>query len=116
MQELIELGKGAGGTAGTIIFYLIMAKKYGIFPFQPKNSNGNKYDPKYCRDQHKLIDTDIQYLKDKTKTNELRLDDGKNEFRRLEDKIDKVRDGVSEANKNIGVLIDRSKNRRATDV
>jgi len=110
-MEPIDIGTVAGSVTAFYIALSAILKKTGYISLQnPKNGNGNgnKYDPKQCRVIHKDIDIGLKGLIDKTDTHEKRLDQGSTEF-------NDVKGLIAAIDKNVAVLLDRSKNRRAGD-
>jgi hypothetical protein len=116
----IEIGNGisiVGGAGATAVIASIVAgfaKSRGWLTFQKpaKNGNGNgngsKYNPELCRNLHNDLNISIKGLQDDCKSYGERLDKG-------EDKFNKIVDKLGDIQTNVGVLLDRSRQRRKED-
>ena len=113
-MEPIDIGTVAGSVTAFYIALSAILKKIGYISLQnPKkngngNGNGNKYDPKYCRGMHKDIDINLKGLQDDCKSFGEWRDKGDGKFTTIDDKLGTIQT-------NVGILLDRSKNRRAGD-
>lgn len=118
----ITVGMVGGGISGLALVAATL-KKYSLFPFNGKaGGNGVKALSDHVSGAHAVIDeklTDygeqfvdlalIQQRQDMILENhEKKLDDGQVRF-------EKVQDAITQINKNVGILLGRTENRRLSD-